>query len=47
MLSMNFYKDFEEKVRNTKRKILEFLIHAKNDGKQLRDMALLEKAIHY
>jgi hypothetical protein len=35
MLSINFYKDFEEKVRNTKRRILEFLIHAKNDGKTI------------
>jgi 2-polyprenyl-3-methyl-5-hydroxy-6-metoxy-1,4-benzoquinol methylase len=33
MTSLSFYKNFEEKVRRTKRKILEFLIHAKNDGK--------------
>lgn len=35
MLSLAFYKDFEEKVRNTKRKILEFLINAKNQGKKI------------
>ena len=35
MSSMNFYKDFEENVRNTKRKILEFLIKAKVDGKKI------------
>jgi SAM-dependent methyltransferase len=35
MSSMNFYKDFEENVRNTKRKILEFLIQAKVDGKKI------------
>lgn len=35
MSSLAFYKDFEEKVRNTKRKILEFLITAKNQGKKI------------
>ena len=35
MPSMNFYKDFEENVRNTKRKILEFLIQAKINGKKI------------
>ena len=35
MSSMNFYKDFEENVRSTKRKILEFLIQAKNNGKKI------------
>ena len=35
MSSMNFYKDFEENVRNTKRKILEFLIQAKLMEKRL------------
>src|SRR5688500_4863183 len=35
MSSMNFYKDVEENVRSTKRKILEFLIQAKNNGKKI------------
>lgn len=35
MTSLNYYKDFEGKVQNTKRKILEFLIQAKNSGKRI------------
>ncbi len=35
MSSMEFYKNFEEKVQNTKRKILEFLIKAKQEGKKI------------
>ena len=35
MSSIGFYKDFEEKVRSTKRKILEFLIKVKQDGKKI------------
>ena len=35
MLSLSFYRNFGENVRNTKRKILEFLIHAKIDGKKI------------
>ena len=35
MLSLSFYKDFSENVRKTKRKILEFLIRAKIDGKKI------------
>jgi SAM-dependent methyltransferase len=35
MASIGFYKDFEERVRSTKRKILEFLIKAKQDGKKI------------
>jgi SAM-dependent methyltransferase len=33
MLTLQFYKNFEEKVKETKRKILEFLIDAKRQGK--------------
>jgi hypothetical protein len=33
MSSMSFYADFERNVKQTKRKILEFLIEAKNSGK--------------
>ncbi|HEX6891391.1 MAG TPA: class I SAM-dependent methyltransferase [Chryseolinea sp.] len=33
MLSMGFYADFERNVKQTKRRILEFLIEAKNNGK--------------
>jgi hypothetical protein len=33
MLSMSFYADFERNVKQTKRRILEFLIEAKNNGK--------------
>ncbi|MEM7510832.1 MAG: class I SAM-dependent methyltransferase [Bacteroidota bacterium] len=32
---LNFYADFEERVKETKRKILEFLIEAKREGKQI------------
>jgi SAM-dependent methyltransferase len=32
MLTLQFYKNFEEKVKETKRKILDFLIHAKREG---------------
>ncbi|MEM8897689.1 MAG: class I SAM-dependent methyltransferase [Bacteroidota bacterium] len=32
---LNFYADFEERVKETKRKILEFLIEAKRDKKQI------------
>ncbi|MBA4053522.1 MAG: SAM-dependent methyltransferase, partial [Marivirga sp.] len=35
MLSLGFYSDFESKVRNTKRRILEFLIDAKNNNKTI------------
>jgi SAM-dependent methyltransferase len=35
MLTLDFYKDFDEKVKSTKRKILDFLIRAKNDGKTI------------
>ena len=35
MLSLNFYADFERKVKETKRRILEFLIEAKNNGKTI------------
>jgi hypothetical protein len=35
LLTLSFYKDFEEKVRNTKRKILQFLIDAKSNGKKI------------
>lgn len=35
MSSMSFYKDFEKNVRNTKWRILEFLIEAKNNGKTI------------
>jgi SAM-dependent methyltransferase len=31
--TLDYYADFEEKVRETKRKLLEFLIHAKRAGK--------------
>ncbi|WP_276371999.1 class I SAM-dependent methyltransferase [Chryseolinea sp. H1M3-3] len=33
--NLSYYKAFEEKVRSTKRKILDFLIRAKNDGKKI------------
>ena len=33
--SMGYYKTFNEKVKETKRKILEFLIQAKREGKQV------------
>ncbi len=33
--TLGYYKAFEEKVRSTKRKILDFLIRAKNDGKKI------------
>ena len=32
---LGFYADFEERVKETKRKILEFLIEAKREGKQV------------
>ena len=32
---LGFYADFEERVKETKRKILEFLIEAKREGKQI------------
>ncbi|WP_276502524.1 class I SAM-dependent methyltransferase [Terrimonas pollutisoli] len=32
---MDFYKNFEEQVKETKRKLLEFLIEAKRNGKRL------------
>lgn len=35
MTTLNYYKDFEGKVQSTKRKILEFLIQAKNSGKRI------------
>lgn len=35
MSSLSFYSDFESKVRNTKRRILEFLIDAKNNNKTI------------
>ncbi|HEX5001146.1 MAG TPA: class I SAM-dependent methyltransferase [Bacteroidia bacterium] len=35
MQSIEYYKDFEEKVHETKRKILEFLIAAKSTGKKI------------
>lgn len=35
MLTLEFYADFERKVKETKRRILEFLIEAKNDGKTI------------
>ena len=35
MSSMSFYKDFEKNVQNTKWRILEFLIEAKNNGKTI------------
>lgn len=33
--SLRYYENFNEKVKETKRKILEFLIHAKREGKQV------------
>ncbi|HEV8513116.1 MAG TPA: class I SAM-dependent methyltransferase, partial [Cyclobacteriaceae bacterium] len=33
MLKLEFYKNFDEKVKETKRKILDFLIQAKREGK--------------
>jgi SAM-dependent methyltransferase len=35
MSSIEFYADFARKVKETKRRILEFLIEAKNDGKTI------------
>jgi hypothetical protein len=35
MLSMSFYQDFERKVKETKRRILSFLIEARNNGKSV------------
>ena len=35
MSSLSFYADFEQKVKDTKRRILEFLIAAKNEGKSV------------
>ena len=35
MLSLEYYQQFAEKVRRTKRGILEFLINAKNEGKSI------------
>jgi hypothetical protein len=35
ILTLSFYKDFEEKVRSTKRRILQFLIDAKSNGKKV------------
>jgi hypothetical protein len=35
MSSLSFYEDFEEKVKKTKRNILEFLIDAKSNGKSI------------
>jgi hypothetical protein len=35
MSTLDFYKNFEDKVRTTKRKILSFLINAKNEGKTI------------
>ena len=35
MSSLNFYADFERNVKETKRRILEFLIEAKNNGKMI------------
>jgi SAM-dependent methyltransferase len=35
MYSLSFYKNFEGKVQHTKRKILEFLINVKNNGKKV------------
>lgn len=35
MSSLSFYADFESNVRKTKRRILEFLIEAKNNGKTI------------
>lgn len=35
MSTMSFYADFEKNVRNTKWRILEFLIEAKNNGKTI------------
>jgi len=35
MSSLTFYADFERKVRETKRRILEFVIEAKNNGKTI------------
>jgi hypothetical protein len=35
MSTLSFYADFEKNVRNTKWKILEFLIEAKNNGKTI------------
>lgn len=35
MLTLRYYKDFEEKVKETKRKILSFLIRAKREGKTI------------
>ena len=32
---LDFYKNFEEQVKETKRKLLEFLIEAKRNGKKL------------
>jgi len=35
MLTLQFYKNFEEKVKETKRKILDFLIQAKREGRTI------------
>lgn len=35
MLTLDYYRDFEERVHETKRKILEFLIKAKREGKRI------------
>lgn len=35
MLTLDYYKNFDKKVNETKRKILDFLIHAKREGKKI------------